>query len=133
MNEPLHFKTRDEFRIWLINHCMSGGGIWLKFEKSKNTAFKAGDALEEALCFGWIDGVMKRIDDESYIKYFSARRKDSKWSEKNKALAEDLEKRGLMTDFLERKYRRPGRTVNGTSLPDRLLSQQNKSGPWPAF
>ena len=82
MNEPLHFKTRDEFRIWLINHCMSGGGIWLKFEKSKNTAFKAGDALEEALCFGWIDGVMKRIDDESYIKYFSARRKDSKWSEK---------------------------------------------------
>ena len=42
---------------------------------------------------------MKRIDDESYIKYFSARRKDSKWSEKNKALAEDLEKRGLMTDF----------------------------------
>lgn len=72
MNEPLHFKTRDEFRIWLINHCMSGGGIWLKFEKSKNTAFKAGDALEEALCFGWIDGVMKRIDNESYIKYFSA-------------------------------------------------------------
>ena len=99
MNEPLHFKTRDEFRIWLINHCMSGGGIWLKFEKSKNTAFKAGAALAAALCFGWIDGVMKRIDDESYIKYFSARRKDSKWSEKNKALAEDLEKRGLMTDF----------------------------------
>ena len=99
MNEPLHFKTRNEFRIWLMNHCMSGGGVWLKFEKSKNTAFKAGDALEEALCFGWIDGVMKRIDDESYIKYFSARRKDSKWSEKNKALAEDLEKRGLMTDF----------------------------------
>ena len=63
------------------------------------THLKAGDALEEALCFGWIDGVMKRIDDESYIKYFSARRKDSKWSEKNKALAEDLEKRGLMTDF----------------------------------
>ena len=48
MNEPLHFKTRNEFRIWLMNHCMSGGGVWLKFEKSKNTAFKAGDALEEA-------------------------------------------------------------------------------------
>lgn len=39
MNEPLHFKTRNEFRIWLMNHCMSGGGVWLKFEKSKNTAF----------------------------------------------------------------------------------------------
>lgn len=46
MNEPLHFKTRNEFRIWLMNHCMSGDGVWLKFEKSKNTAFKAGDALK---------------------------------------------------------------------------------------
>ena len=60
MNEPLHFKTRNEFRIWLMNHCMSGDGVWLKFEKSKNTAFKAGDALEEALCFGWIDSTRKK-------------------------------------------------------------------------
>ena len=42
---------------------------------------------------------MKRVDDQSYIKYFSARRKNSKWSAKNKALAESLEKRGLMTDI----------------------------------
>lgn len=35
MNEPLHFKTRNEFRIWLMNHCMSGGGVWLKFENQR--------------------------------------------------------------------------------------------------
>lgn len=60
---------------------------------------KAHEALEEALCFGWIDGQMQSIDDKTYKKYFSMRRKNSKWSEKNKALVETLEEQGLMTDF----------------------------------
>ena len=60
---------------------------------------KANEALEEALCFGWIDGQMQSIDDKSYIKYFSMRRKNSKWSEKNKTLVETLEKQGIMTDY----------------------------------
>ena len=54
--------------------------------------------LEEALCFGWIDGRMQRIDDASYRKYFAPRRAKSVWSDKNKALAVELEERGLMTD-----------------------------------
>lgn len=58
----------------------------------------ANDALEEALCFGWIDGQMQSLDDKSYIKYFSIRRPNSNWSDKNKALVAELEKRGLMTD-----------------------------------
>lgn len=100
MNEPLHFKTRDEFRRWLEDNCTSGDGVWLLFGKTRELmTVKAGEALEEALCFGWIDGLMKRIDDVSYVKYFSARRSDSKWSSKNKALAEDLIQRGLMTDY----------------------------------
>jgi len=60
---------------------------------------ESNDMDEEALCFGWIDGQMQSIDDKSYIKYFSMRRKNSKWSEKNKALAETLEKQGVMTDY----------------------------------
>lgn len=100
MNEPLHFKTRDEFRRWLEDNCTSGDGVWLLFGKTRELmTVKAGEALEEALCFGWIDGLMKRVDDASYVKYFSARRSDSKWSSKNKALAEDLIQRGLMTDY----------------------------------
>ena len=63
----------------------------------------AGEALEEALCFGWIDGQMQRIDSKTYRKYFSMRREKSKWSEKNKALAESLEGRGLMTVFGRKK------------------------------
>lgn len=55
--------------------------------------------MEEALCFGWIDGQMEKIDDKTYKKYFSLRRENSKWSEKNKALAGKLEERGLMTDL----------------------------------
>ena len=54
--------------------------------------------MEEALCFGWIDGQMQSIDDKTYKKYFSMRREKSKWSEKNKALVQSLEERGLMTD-----------------------------------
>lgn len=64
---------------------------------------KAAEALEEALCFGWIDGQMKSIDDKTYKKYFSMRRDKSKWSEKNKALVKTLEERGLMTDFGRKK------------------------------
>ncbi|MDE5716544.1 MAG: YdeI/OmpD-associated family protein, partial [Lachnospiraceae bacterium] len=60
-------------------------------------------ALEEALCFGWIDGQMQSIDDKTYKKYFSMRRENSKWSEKNKALVKALEERGLMTDFGRKK------------------------------
>lgn len=100
MNETLHFKTRDEFRKWLSDNGQSSDGVWLLFGKTKElVTLKAGEALEEALCFGWIDGVMKRIDDDSYMKYFAARRKDSRWSQKNKSLVGELEKRGLMTDF----------------------------------
>ncbi len=100
MSEPILFKAREEFRDWLKNNCMTSGGVWLLFGKTKELVnVKAGEALEEALCFGWIDGLMKRVDEKSYVKYFSARRSGSKWSEKNKALAEALEKSGLMTDF----------------------------------
>ncbi len=100
MNDIIKFADREEFRKWLSKHCMSSPGIWLLFGKAGGPkTVKAGEALEEALCFGWIDGQMKSIDDKTYKKYFSIRREKSKWSEKNKALAKSLEERGLMTDF----------------------------------
>jgi uncharacterized protein YdeI (YjbR/CyaY-like superfamily) len=100
MIEHLQFASRDEFRNWLRDNCTLSGGIWVLFGKAGGPAtIKASEALEEALCFGWIDGQMQSIDDKSYVKYFSMRRKNSKWSEKNKALVATLEKRGLMTDY----------------------------------
>lgn len=100
MSEILKFSNREDFRNWLLNHCVSSEGVWLLFGKAGGPkTIKAGEALEEALCFGWIDGQMKRIDETSYKKYFSSRRKNSKWSDKNKTLAEKLEKQGMMTDY----------------------------------
>ena len=100
MNEIIEFSDRESFRLWLSENCQSSLGVWLLFGKSGgHKTIKAGEALEEALCFGWIDGQMQSIDEKFYRKYFSLRRKNSKWSEKNKALVEKLEEQGIMTDF----------------------------------
>lgn len=104
MSEVMEFSSREDFRKWLSEHCMSSAGVWLLFGKAGGPqTIKAGEALEEALCFGWIDGQMQSLDDRTYRKYFSLRREKSKWSEKNKALAQSLEERGLMTDFGRKK------------------------------
>lgn len=104
MSDIMEFGSREEFRKWLCENCLSGEGIWLLFGKAGGPkTIKAGEALEEALCFGWIDGQMEKIDEKSYKKYFSVRREKSKWSEKNKALAKKLEEQGKMTDFGRKK------------------------------
>ena len=104
MNELMKFANREEFHEWLCEHCLSKEGIWLLFGKAGGPkTIKAGEALEEALCYGWIDGQMEKIDDKTYKKYFSLRRENSKWSEKNKALAKRLDEQGLMTDFGRKK------------------------------
>ena len=98
MGEHLRFVSRREFRSWLEENCTSSGGVWLLFGKAGGPkTITANEALEEALCFGWIDGQMQSIDDKTYLKYFSVRRENSNWSDKNKAIVEGLEQRGLMT------------------------------------
>lgn len=127
MSDPLHFKTREEFRAWLVDNCLSSEGVWLLFGKTKElVTLKASEALEEALCFGWIDGLMKRVDDKSYIKYFATRRKDSKWSVKNKILVEDLEKRGLLTDFGKEKIEEAKKNGNwdNAAKPSAITEEQ---------
>lgn len=104
METILQFVDREAFRKWLSDHALSDEGVWLLFGKAGGPkTVKAGEALEEALCFGWIDGQMQSIDDQTYKKYFSMRREKSKWSEKNKKLVEKLEKQGIMTDFGRKK------------------------------
>lgn len=116
MNEIMEFSDRLDFRKWLQDYSQSSEGVWLLFGKTGGPeTVKAGEALEEALCFGWIDGQMQSLDDKTYKKYFSQRRDNSKWSEKNKALAEKLEAQGLMTDFGRRK-----------------IAEAKKNGQWDA-
>ena len=100
MSEVLEFACRNDFRNWLRENCLSDAGVWLLFGKPGGPqTVKADEALEEALCFGWIDGQMKSMNETYYRKYFSLRRDNSKWSEKNKKLVEQLEKQGIMTDY----------------------------------
>lgn len=99
MDEKLKFEDRNNFRKWLTDNCNKNTGIWLEFSKSKMIkSISAEEALEEALCFGWIDGQIKSIDEKSYIKKFTPRRKGSLWSEKNKKTALELIEKGLMTE-----------------------------------
>ena len=104
MSDLMEFGSRDEFRKWLCDNCLSSAGIWVLFGKAGGPkTIKAGEALEEALCFGWIDGQMEKIDEKTYKKYFSMRRENSKWSDKNKELAKRLEEQGRMTDHGRKK------------------------------
>ncbi len=98
----LVFPTRVEFRAWLKENSETSDGVWLVFGKTKAfITLSSNDALEEALCFGWIDGQMKNVDDTKYQKYFAKRRVKSVWSEKNKKIIELLRKKGIMTELGE--------------------------------
>jgi len=99
MEEQLLFADREEFRHWLFKNHDTNQGFWMVLGKSgKLKTIKPDEALEEALCFGWIDGLIKSINDTKYIKKFSPRRKGSEWSVKNRSLAEKLIENGYMTE-----------------------------------
>ena len=98
MDNILTFADRQSFRDWLGKNGTQSDGIWLLFSKNgKLVTLSANDALEEALCHGWIDGQMQSVDDNAYKKYFARRMPKSKWSVKNKELALALIEKGLMT------------------------------------
>ena len=90
--------SRREWREWLSDHHDSATEIWLVFHKRHTgaTALSYDDAVEEALCFGWIDSLVRRLDDARYARKFTPRKADSKWSTANRRRYADLEARGLL-------------------------------------
>jgi uncharacterized protein YdeI (YjbR/CyaY-like superfamily) len=118
--EEILFSNRIEFREWLETSTASSDGVWLMFgKKGGPMTLTTVEALEEALCFGWIDGRMKSMDGTTYKKYFARRTANSKWSDKNKALAQKLEERGIMTDYGRQKIAETKQNVgwNATKSP----------------
>jgi uncharacterized protein YdeI (YjbR/CyaY-like superfamily) len=96
----LHVTHRDEWRKWLEQHHDAETEIWLIFYKKHTGQARVAydDAVEEALCFGWIDSIVKRMDDERYAQKFTPRRKGSNWSELNLGRVRRLIQEGRMTD-----------------------------------
>ncbi len=86
-NEPqiLSFKTPKEFEKWLAKNHAIPNGIWLRLFKkdSGEKTITYSEALDEALCYGWIDGQVKKYDDNSWIQKFTPRKPKSIWSKRN--------------------------------------------------
>ena len=97
--ETLCVRTRAQWHAWLKKHHASVAEIWLVFHKQhtgkKNIGYEA--AVEEALCFGWIDSLVRRLDDERYARKFTPRKPDSRWSDLNRRRYALLEARGVLT------------------------------------
>lgn len=93
------FKNREEWRRWLEEHHDSASEVWLIYYKvhSKKKSVRYEEAVEEALCFGWIDSKVKTIDDEQYMQRYTPRQQGSNWSESNKKRVQKLIQTGQMT------------------------------------
>jgi uncharacterized protein YdeI (YjbR/CyaY-like superfamily) len=91
---------REAWRKWLERHHADTDEIWLAYYKKATGKPTVGyaESVEEALCFGWIDGIRKRLDDERYAHRFSPRRAGSEWSKLNVERARRLIAAGRMTD-----------------------------------
>lgn len=100
MQNILRISSRGDFREWLIKHAAEEKECWVPvFRRGKDDSpgLLYLDAVEEALCFGWIDSTTRRTESGETLQRFSPRRKCSIWSELNKARCERLERLGLMT------------------------------------
>ena len=95
----LEVRSRQEWRAWLTTHHASSSGVWLVFYK-RHTGMKSmplDDAVREALCFGWIDSLIKRLDDDRYAVKVTPRQRGSKWSDINRKRWLDLKAANLLT------------------------------------
>ena len=134
------FKTRAAWRAWLAANHDRKNEIWLIFFRKatgkKGIAYE--EALKEALCYGWIDSILRKIDDERREIRFSPRKEKSIWSARNKATVERLTAEGRMTEFGSAKVEAAKRNGSWTSLdsidirlevpPDLLDALDNKAG-----
>ena len=95
----LEIRNRSQWRRWLNKHHASSPGVWLVFYKD-HTGVKSilyEDSVRDALCFGWIDSLIKRLDHDRYVRKFTPRKHASKWSDINRKRWAELKASGLLT------------------------------------
>ena len=98
--KPQFFSTQSDFRTWLENNHQTETELLVGFYKvnSGKPSMSWSESVDQALCFGWIDGVRKSMDEESYTIRFTPRKKDSIWSAINIKKVEHLSGQGLMKE-----------------------------------
>lgn len=96
--QVVSFASAEEWRKWIAEHHAKSNGVWLRLFKkdSGEKTVSYAEALEEALCYGWIDGQVNKYDATSYIQKFTPRRPKSIWSKRNAEKAERLIQEGKM-------------------------------------
>lgn len=96
--KTLRVRTLDQWRDWLARHHASVSEVWLIFYKQHTgvASIDYHDALDEALCFGWVDSLVKRLDDRRFARKFTPRRADSRWSAVNRKRYAELEAEGRL-------------------------------------
>ena len=99
LDKAVHFRNSREWRDWLSENHDKKDELWLLHHKTRRRAASVSleDAVSEAICFGWIDGKLRSIDEDRYIVRYSPRRSNSVWSQINKDRAEALIASGKMT------------------------------------
>lgn len=98
-NDKVYATTRQEWRKWLTENHATKQGVWLiQYKKTTGKpTLSWSEAVDEALCFGWIDSIKKKLSDENTIQFFSRRKPTSTWSKINKEKVNRLIESGLMT------------------------------------
>jgi uncharacterized protein YdeI (YjbR/CyaY-like superfamily) len=100
MTEKLYVSNRDAWRAWLKENHDAKKEVWLIYYR-KHTgkpSISYDDSVEEALCFGWVDSIIKKLEDEKFARKFTPRKDRSRWSEANRKRVEKMIREGKMTE-----------------------------------
>ena len=137
ITEVFYPKVRKEWRAWLQDNHQTKSEIWLRrFKKATGKpCITYDDLVEECLCFGWIDGVVKKYDDESNVQRITPRRKKSFLSELNRQRVWKLQKLGLITEYGFNTIKdQVGSPEEAWEIPDWILKQlKEDSEVWKNF
>jgi uncharacterized protein YdeI (YjbR/CyaY-like superfamily) len=143
--EYIYFKNREELRNWLQEYHAKSNGIWILFYRKhlNMECINYKDALEELLCFGWIDSIIKKLDNDKYVRKITPRTNIKKWSELNLKIVSELIKNDRMTQAglnkigINIRSETPGKEIkeagkkekNEIDIPDFIVSEFARNEP----
>jgi uncharacterized protein YdeI (YjbR/CyaY-like superfamily) len=137
ISKTYHASSRVDWRKWLDRNHATQKEIWLLFYKTQpcKPQVSYDEAVQEALCFGWIDSIIQKIDSEKYVRKFTPRKKSSKWSALNKRRVAAMIQAGKMTEAglavlnfrdAEDDYGRPPERATKNIIPPPFLERRLK-------